>query len=194
MGDELLGPGDDWRLNACVDYGADKWDLYASGYRTAAELLTSHVRERGVDQDRLIYPVVFLWRHHLELLIKSIIKVTSSLLDRRGASVEGHELSQLFGTARQLLGEFSVTERDALPPGTAQRTREALRKFNSVDATSQVFRYPVDKQAHEHLTGVRHINFQVVEDYMRSVSDALGELLIALDMVDQWRLDQLGDC
>jgi hypothetical protein len=44
-GDPLLGPGDDPRLNACINYGLDQWYVYATGYRASAEIILDRVRK-----------------------------------------------------------------------------------------------------------------------------------------------------
>ncbi|HHS8916416.1 TPA: hypothetical protein ACTVMT_005267, partial [Escherichia coli] len=54
---------------------------YTEGYRRAADILINHIDESGRDQDFLVYPVLFLYRHHLELLIKQIIGLALALAE-----------------------------------------------------------------------------------------------------------------
>src|ERR1035441_6024903 len=53
-------------------YRGDPADAYAFGYRMAANILAEHVRGQGCEAV-LFYPVVFLYRHHVELMLKNLI-------------------------------------------------------------------------------------------------------------------------
>ena len=53
-------------------YGGNPADAYARGYRMAADILAAHIRQRG-DETFLFYPLVFLYRHHVELMLKNLI-------------------------------------------------------------------------------------------------------------------------
>ena len=79
--DVLFGPGEDWHANACISHWDAPW-AYSNGFRRAGQQLAMHVCETGTDQDVLIYPIVYLYRHHVELVLKSVIKSASSLLNR----------------------------------------------------------------------------------------------------------------
>jgi hypothetical protein len=45
----------------------------ARGYLLAARLAVEHIRHNGVDSPFLVYPIVFLYRHHIELMLKRLI-------------------------------------------------------------------------------------------------------------------------
>ena len=79
--DKLFRSDDDWEMNACVNYGKGAW-LYSNGYLIGARSLALQVFESRREQDGLIYPVVYLYRHHCELTLKSIIFLASELLDK----------------------------------------------------------------------------------------------------------------
>src|SRR5665811_2493141 len=80
-GDQLFVSQEDWWNNACLNWCHDGWTLYATGYREAADLLVRHIEQRGVDQDMLVYPVLFLYRQYLELEIKDLIRQGRRLQD-----------------------------------------------------------------------------------------------------------------
>jgi len=186
LNDPLLAKGAHWQANACLNYGLDHWYLYAVGYRTAAEILTEHVCTKHTDQDRLIYPVIFLWRHHLELSVKSIGRNSAALLQREWTAPNGHDLSQLFAESRQLFEECFRRFGEKLPNKQTEQLRTAFGKFKSTDMKSVVFRYPEDLDGSKHLEGVSLINFEVVRDYMVELSDALREIEVALDQFEEW--------
>jgi hypothetical protein len=53
--------------------GADRWCLYAAGYKRAAELLIQQVRTT-YEANTLIFPIIFLYRHYVEVTLKEIIE------------------------------------------------------------------------------------------------------------------------
>lgn len=72
-GDKLFrGDLRDWKNNACLRNG-DEY-AYREGYRRGAQILVRAVEETQSDQDFLVYPIVFLYRHHIELALKRVIK------------------------------------------------------------------------------------------------------------------------
>src|SRR6266849_9877987 len=82
---DLLFRGDlpDWHNNACLNvmHGYDQIG-YTEGYRRGARLLVEYVAENARDQDYLVYPIIFLYRHHIELALKNIIVRGPYLIDR----------------------------------------------------------------------------------------------------------------
>ncbi len=68
--DELVGEDGDWIQNACLNWAADASELYIEGYYQAALRVVENL---GHDQDFLVYPAIFLFRHYLELRLKHII-------------------------------------------------------------------------------------------------------------------------
>jgi hypothetical protein len=59
------------REMAMIDYSLTE-DRYIVSYREAGEVLTTHVMEGGIS-DLLIFPILFAYRHWLELELKSLI-------------------------------------------------------------------------------------------------------------------------
>ena len=57
-------------------------DANAQGYRIAAEILAEQARERG-QEAFLFYPIVFLSRHHVELMLKNLIVAFDEVSVRR---------------------------------------------------------------------------------------------------------------
>jgi hypothetical protein len=55
----------DWHNVACVNWSRDDWPGYIEGFRRAARYLVLQVDKTGRDQDFLVFPILFLYRHHL---------------------------------------------------------------------------------------------------------------------------------
>ncbi|MES3034920.1 MAG: hypothetical protein V4813_13055 [Gemmatimonadota bacterium] len=185
-----FGPGPNPHLNACVGYGSDQWRIYASGYRRAAERLTQHVCNTHRDQDALIFPVLFLWRHHFELQLKATIRQASYLLRREAPPIGSHGLSTLWNSARLLLDEVYREFGERLPQTELKSLEKALRQLGATDPKSMVFRYPEDLNGSPHLAEVRHINYELIEAEMSEISDALDWIDSVLctfrDLLQDW--------
>ena len=70
----LFSRAEDWQNNACISAFCGSEFAYAEGYRLAANALVEHTGGTSRDLDFLIYPTVFLYRHHLELVLKQVIE------------------------------------------------------------------------------------------------------------------------
>ena len=74
----------DWMNNACLNVmGSGDAYAYKAGYRRGAEVLIGYVGEIARDQDFLVYPIIFLYRHHIELMLKGDFLFSSRLQTRK---------------------------------------------------------------------------------------------------------------
>jgi hypothetical protein len=62
--------GEDSHNNACLNFLDDMSYGYIQGYLRTGEILADYINEKGVEQDMLIYPLLFSYRHHMCLLDK----------------------------------------------------------------------------------------------------------------------------
>ncbi|MEE3503418.1 hypothetical protein [Acidiphilium acidophilum] len=145
-GDILFGPGAESQTNACIAQWDADW-AYSVGFRRAALYLAEKVCECGSDQDNLIYPIVYLYRHNTELVLKAIMKSASRLLDRTISKPESktlgrHDLWELWQMVRPLLDP--VCERAGDPPFPAadmEGVESYIKQIHEHDPDGQRFRY-----------------------------------------------------
>jgi hypothetical protein len=145
MKDNLLFKADSnsWRNAQLVH--SEYFDIYAIGYKRAADMLIERVQKEQItfDINTLVFPIVFLYRHYLELRLKSIIK--------EGYAIEGqavpekhmhHDLSRLWNKANELRikAKVEIEEKDQ------KFVRSCLDEFSKIDPFSQAFRYPTIKK------------------------------------------------
>ena len=103
-------------------FGVDRNFIYLGVYRRAAELLIQHALENGANQHSLVYPIIFLFQHHLELSLKRIIRRSPKLLDHELTSKErehlkSHRLDLLWQDLRPMIaGIFESVHWD--PPAS----------------------------------------------------------------------------
>ena len=148
--DVLFGSGADWQANACVN-GIDDSTAYQDGYRRAALHLAEHVCDAGRGQDFLVYPIVYLYRHHIELTLRSIISVACFLVDHtlteRDLNTLGrHDLAKLWKLARPLLNPIcALGGSPSLPPDDLDGIDFYIMQLHRHDPDGQRFRYATTK-------------------------------------------------
>jgi len=176
--DDLFGPREDWNLNACLNFSADEWDLYAQGFRRAAERICKAVIEsRGDKIDSLVYPVLSLYRHYLELRIKHIVSLSHELLGRPGSPPLNHKLPGIWATAEENLAIVAAE----LDSRDIARVRIALTAFQKLDPHATAFRYPIDKKGDQSLPNIMHINLGRVFEELSAVGDILDFVYFTVD-------------
>lgn len=198
-GDKLFAPDIDLQLNASMNVSlpwdpCSVWYPYVEGYMRAADLLVKTLTEdpircRTVGVNYLVYPIGFLYRHHLELRLKYIILESAELYD--GVIVEekkllrSHDLSWLWEQYKRVI-EVCLAGSDS----EFQAVEKCIKEFCDIDK-GYGFRYPVDKHNNPSLPNVpllvniRHLANTVakIANYLDCAQTALQEG--AKDMISQ---------
>jgi len=170
-GDQLFVVGQDAENNAWLKWrGDERWAAYAEGYKKAADILVQRVQDTASDQDFLVYPVCFLYRHYLELRLKSLIMVGQQLRRKNLQFPKHHEVWKLWRESRAVLEQ---TWPDG-PKIDLDNVEACIREFADVDRSSITFRYPSAKDGKENLSNVTHIS-------LRNLSQVMGRLASLLD-------------
>jgi len=133
---------DDYRHNAIVRTGIDKFFLFSEGYKTAAEKLFEQLDGSAFYANMLVYPLIFLNRQFLELRLKEIISGLNFAISHEYKFPNGHNLENLWDTYKELIKQ--VGEMNAPEPATLKSAEKLVLEFNAVDPKSFSFRYPVD--------------------------------------------------
>jgi len=168
-GDILFQAGNDWQHNACLNFCHDKWELYATGYKDAADILAQRVMETQRSADVLIYPIVFLYRHYLELRLKEIIVAGQELLDHPPDLKLIHGLDILWKSCPKIFDEvWPGSSKDEL-----NAVEDCIMQFYKTDPQSMSFRYPATKDGQPTLPGLQHINIRNLQEVMGRISSLL---------------------
>jgi hypothetical protein len=126
------------------------WHHHVTGYKDAADVLLAHLENTGRDVRKLGPPIVFLYRHHLELSLKQLARQCGRLLGREGVVPLSHKLDDLWRLCLSLLLDLSVGGIDA---EEIKQTTRLIDEFCRTDQTSETFRYPEDKEGYPSLSG-----------------------------------------
>ena len=125
--------------------------VYTSGFRRAGSRLAQHVCETGSDQDFLVYPIVYLYRHHVELILKAIVGIAAALLDRELTETDrkalgGHALGRLWDIARPLLNPVcALVPNSPFPDDDLLGIDLYIRQLHEHDPKGESFRYATTK-------------------------------------------------
>jgi hypothetical protein len=152
--DDVLFGGNrgDWKLNACISHWGEVGYPYKSGFRKAALKLAEEVCARPIDQDLMIYPIVYLYRHHVELVLKDIFRHGAALLDHVPTAEEEkalgrHDLIPLWDMVRPQLSPICNLEGEAeLPAEDIEGVTSYVQQIWQRDPDGQRFRYATIKQ------------------------------------------------
>jgi len=138
--------------------GAPKRELalIADEYFEAAKVLMDGLAEKGSYSDFAAYPIVFLYRHALELYLKALLVTGDSLagllgdrrleFDLQNANAN-HKLMPLLNRLEQLFSALGWSWEDYGTSGlTAEGFRNIISEFDREDPDSYAFRYPVKKK------------------------------------------------
>lgn len=156
--------------NACVNFSRDMSCGYTEGYRLAADLLTTHVATKNRDHDFLVYPICYLYRHHLELQLKQIIRIGRRLLDQDGVHPQHHKLSELWPLAKGILRQAEPGHPD---PAEFRLLDNLIEEFADVDYDAQAFRFPNKSRGEQSLTGLTHINLSRLRESVETLASFL---------------------
>jgi len=168
-GDQLFKSDVDWWHNACLNFLPDQWNLYAVGYKRAADLLVECVGQTRRHQDTLVYPIVFLYRQYLELRLKELIRNGSLLFDIHRKILRHHKIKELWMQCRKILEkeEFGCSSNDL------DAIEECIHHFSEKDPYSMAFRYPTDKNGNRTLPGLTNINLRNIAEVVERIASLL---------------------
>ena len=142
--DSLKEAGSDWASTVELGWAQGQEGLRADAFRAAASVLAETIASRGLNRpefDLLAYPLLFCWRHSLELQLKEVIGLALQVLDESGGEGEPHHrLGDLWAQCRELLSR--VDERNGR--GNAKDYDNAGRiilQLDRLDPSGEHFRY-----------------------------------------------------
>lgn len=182
----------------------DRWSTYATGYKKAADIVVDQVKNGIGYQDFLVYPVMFLYRHYLELAIKNLIFMGWSLLNiAPDDDLGGHDIKRYWSKCDALLHQIS-------PGDSIQALRDVGRlidQFSKHDPISMAFRYPVSlpnkttKERQRTLQGLSVVNLRNVQEVIANISVLLdgaegqiSDYLTEQRAIEAADLPSPGDC
>jgi hypothetical protein len=141
--DRLLKPGADWDTSAGfashqLARDAHIWD----GYMTAGAALIDETERRPADRHVLIYPILFNYRHGLEVAMKWTIEQYGSLANvSLDPDDRNHDLWALWKLCKEIFAAATEDEEDE----AVQAVEQVVKDFQQIDKSGTAFRYSKNK-------------------------------------------------
>lgn len=187
-GDRAFGPSvssaDRARLEAFV---MPSNGSYVVGFKRAADMILATAQGDEQNPDDLFFPVAYLYRHHLELMLKELVRLGAQIgaIETTAACppqacpccghapkahknpLLGHNLHKLWNNAKQLIKAVWPDS----PDDDLNAVEQMILEFHRLDPTGQAFRYARDKHGQQHLAGApQHIDLGGLHAAVDSVS------------------------
>jgi hypothetical protein len=165
-GDRLLRRSDDWERGVefskfPIDRHVHLWE----GYMRAGAGLIELCTQDGYEGDRrfVIYPILFNYRHGLELAMKWIV------LRFGGQGFQGieadHDLWKLWKRCRAIVEQYETNDDEA-----TDAVEKIVKEFHDLDRVGVSFRYGWGKEGKEIKLPDHMIDLENIHDVMQGVS------------------------
>ena len=169
--------------------------LYAQAFHEAGQVLAERMFAHGGYSDLEACPIVFLYRHSLELYLKAIVLIGCDIMQRHGETLTDKE--RLFGNHR-LLHLLPLIKRTFDAVGwtwhedieglrTFEEVGELLQAFEKIDPGSYTFRYPVNTKGQpsvpHHFTFHMPTFCECMDAFLNMLEAAVMGLKVARDQI-----------
>lgn len=136
-GDRLLRSAKDWGKGVTFTQCATSRHVYIwSGYMQAAEALIASCANDPPTRELLVYPILFTYRHGIELAMKWLIVNYGRYASVEIGDVDHHNLWQLWKICRQVIREVGGQEDAA-----SSVVEQLIKDFHDLDKSAIAFRY-----------------------------------------------------
>lgn len=185
----LFKPDSDWHNNACLNYGNDVTRNYIDGYKKAADRLVNDIDS---DIDLLVYPIVFLYRHHVEISLKEIIESGHFLLGTK-FNKKNHDLNTIWNEVKYIAKEIWDKE---FPEKDFEFIDHIIREFEEHDERSTSFRYSKTRDGKNPNPDLFHINIRHLRDMIEKFNEVLSPIDCRIsfysDHIEEFRFRKLN--
>lgn len=159
---------------------------YVEGYRRAAVALFESAVESNTSPDFVVFPMAFLWRHHIELALKDIIAAGRQLQGEPWGFPPSHRLLDLWSEARThvvLCGDPTAPE--------LSHVEANLREFETIDPWSDGFRYPLNRDRTDRSLprAPEYVNLRVLHDGMEALANFLSAVRSELGRLREYEIE-----
>ncbi len=146
---------------------SSNWLDYTFSYKQCADHLIQAQKTRPAIDRSEVYPILFLYRHYMELEMKSIIAIgrvaelNGDSKDKVLSVLSTHDLQKLLKQCRDICQDLDLLNgqfADAF-----SNFAVLIDEFSAHDPGSFAFRYPIDKKLNPTLIGLGDIDLNHVE-------------------------------
>jgi len=173
---------------------------YSEGYRRGARVLVEHVLKNPQDRDFLVFPIIFLYRHHIELALKKIIMLAPYLIDRELTKFEQdnldqHRLDRLWRDLKPMFAAiYEALGWPAPEPVDIEGIDDYIAQISRVDPRSDAFRYSYSKKRKPSLpVELRWINLRNFAELIERLAHYFEGIEMAAQELADFKGEQEAD-
>lgn len=161
---------------ACVNFSSEGWLGYVGGYLRGAHALIDLGLSTRAKRDYLVYPAVFLYRHYVELQLKSLHLLLLEHAERPKQFPKTHCLETLWREVRK--GLKTIDDQ----PVVFDAAEALILEFQNLDPRSDAFRYPVKPDGGASLPrALQHINLESLRASMDRLATFFGSVNLMIE-------------
>ena len=185
--DTLFKPTDA-HTSAPLNYGVNPDFLYCEGYLRAARILANYACNQPYDRDVLVFPIAFLYRHHVELALKDLVRIAGELSSRKALATGHHFLGDLWTELKRILEDIG----EAPSKSEVEGVDAYIGQLEKIDKISETFRYATTKKRQVHLQGVDSIDIRSLAESMERLAGYLGGISARLDILSDHKAEMMS--
>jgi hypothetical protein len=169
--DDPFKPGPEARIQPNGNWYCQVNGFYLASTRLIEGALAAEYD--SIHNDRLIYPILYCYRHYLELQLKDLIRRAQLALRLESKEYRGHGLLKLWRRLDHLLRSIPRVYR-----GRFDALVSCIRRFEHVDQRSTRFRYVYPAEALP-----RSIDLRNLKEVMERLHDEFKGIEAAINQV-----------
>jgi hypothetical protein len=156
------------------------WETYVFSYRQAADALIGRVDADPEWRNFMVMPIVCLYRHYLELRLKSLVWDGEDIDGIKRTEFRNHQLVPLWNRVR------SKIEKDepSCPSADLDAVENVIKQFEDLDENSQAARYPTDRSGNQSKVLAKEINLKTFWETVTGIANFLER---CSDQYDEWK-------
>lgn len=177
IGDVLFAPGDSAWEDALVNWPMDNGWARSEGFYLGAKLLAETIDGPHSDQDTLLYPIAFLYRHYVELSLKQIVRDGNRLFGEEDDYVGENVKKTLNHSLTKYWSRCKAIYQAIWPQGRVEEllvVENCIKEFDNYDPNAQGFRYDTDRDGNPTLNGLNRVGVRRLAHAMEGLHSFLG--------------------
>jgi hypothetical protein len=167
VGDQLFKPSNVWMGDAMLaGHASTRLALMTAGYKHAGDALVERALELRAERDFLVYPIIFCYRHYLELALKSMLATYGPNVSVK-PDWACHRLDVLWPKFVDMLCRYGVDSTDEAGAAVGR----CIGEFAKIDANSFTFRYPVTTKGAPIPVGLDRLDLEALRDTVNGIDN-----------------------